>query len=231
MSLKKNIKELTLGIKFARTFRIPDIAGEIIDDILYSSKSPFESRFEQLEESNLREKRLLTSKLLSNGKPEYLLINTENIILSIDTEGKFMSTYSWLKGDVFSFFSYLFLKYKIKNINRIGIVFSHSMELKNISNIIEVLTKNEVLDINNLKINFSKKYVAEQSLYRKDLSDYKNAIFSFEQKESIYIASLDFQYFFDPVIEDIRDCFSDRIFTDAHSFLSEKFYKWVEQYE
>ena len=41
MEFKKNIEQLVLGIRFAKSFRIPDIAGSIIDNILYGEKSPF----------------------------------------------------------------------------------------------------------------------------------------------------------------------------------------------
>jgi len=43
--LKNNIIGLTVGIRFNRSFRIPDVSGDIIDNILYSDKSPFGTKF------------------------------------------------------------------------------------------------------------------------------------------------------------------------------------------
>ena len=39
------ITNITIGIRYARSFRILDVAGEVIDDILYSSDSPFGVKF------------------------------------------------------------------------------------------------------------------------------------------------------------------------------------------
>lgn len=44
-NLKDNIIGLTLGIRYNRSFRIPDISGDMIDNILYNEKSPFGEEF------------------------------------------------------------------------------------------------------------------------------------------------------------------------------------------
>jgi hypothetical protein len=36
---KNNIIGITIGIRYSRSFRIPDVSGDIIDHILYSEKT------------------------------------------------------------------------------------------------------------------------------------------------------------------------------------------------
>ena len=49
-------------------------------------------------------------------------------------------------------------------------------------------------------------------------------------KEAIN-CSLDYQYYFDPVIEDLRECYIDRIFNDAEMFLENNYYQWLLKYD
>ena len=73
---RKDIIGLTLGIRYAKSFRIPDISGDIVDHILYSSNSPFGTEFFPKLQSFSQE------KILHNPKTsEYLRINTDDVIL------------------------------------------------------------------------------------------------------------------------------------------------------
>lgn len=48
--------------------------------------------------------------------------------------------------------------------------------------------------------------------------------------EAIY-ADLDYQYYYEPAIEDLRECFTEKILEDAKSFLENNFYNWLNKYE
>jgi len=228
-NLQNNIIGITIGIRFARSFRIPDISGNIIDNILYGEKTPFGTKFfPKVQENSNREKTLYNSKT-----SEYLRINTDDLILGIEVDGNFKEKFEWLKTDVLNYFKEtLFREYKIKNIRRVGIIFSHKISKnRKLNEAVSLITEKTLDDVDNVSISFSKKLVAMEALYRKDVSDYKNTIYNFdEMKEAIYSA-LDYQYYYEPAIEDLRDCFVDKIFDDAKSFLENNYYTWLSKYE
>lgn len=228
-NLKNNIIGLTIGIKFARSFRIPDIAGNIIDNILYSENTPFGVKFfPKVQENSNREKTLFNPET-----SDYLRINTDDLIIGISIKDDFDKKFSWLKDDVLPYLKQtLFLKYEIKNIRRLGIIFSHKISRnKKMHEIISSLTSNSLEETSNIGISFAKKLPVTESLYRKDVNDYKNTIYNLDEiKEALY-AGLDYQYYYDPVIEDLRECFTEKILDDAKNFLENNYYKWLSQYE
>jgi hypothetical protein len=125
MNLITKIKGLTIGIRYQRSFRIPDIAGEMVDDILQSKKSPFVlNLFDGIQENSTREK-----VLFKKATNEYLRINTDDLILGIRVSGDFEKKYDWLKNKVIPYFGdELFGNFKIKNIMRLGIIFHHELK-------------------------------------------------------------------------------------------------------
>lgn len=228
-NLQNNIIGITIGIRFARSFRIPDISGNIIDNILYSEKTPFGIKFfTKVQENSNREKTLYNPKT-----SEYLRINTDDLILGIEVDNNFQKKFDWLKNDVLNYFKEtLFREYEIKNIRRVGIVFSHKISKnKKLNEAVSLITGKTLDDVDNISISFSKKLITTEALYRKSVNDYRNTIYNFdEMREAIYSA-LDYQYYYEPAIEDLRDCFVDKIFDDAKSFLENNYYKWLSKYE
>lgn len=232
-NLKDNIIGLTLGIRFSRSFRIPDISGDIIDNILYSDKSPFGTDFfPRIQEKTGREKILLHSDEQGNAD-RYLRINTDDLILAIEIDKDFEKKFAWLKNNVLNYFQNdLFNSYKIKNIRRLGIIFSHKIpKNKKINEAVSLLTDKEVEDPDNINISFSKKASALDALYRKGVSDYKNTIYNLQEFKEAIFAELDYQYYYEPAIEDLRECFADKILDDSKNFLENKFYSWLSKYE
>lgn len=226
---KKNIIGLTLGIRFNRSFRIPDISGDIIDNILYSEKTPFGTDFfPQVQENSNREKTLFNPKT-----SEYLRINTDDLILGIEVNDNFEKKFDWIKNDVLDYFKdVLFHTYGIKNIQRIGVIFSHKIaKNKKLYEAIALLTENAVPNPDNISISFSKKAPATEALFRKGVDDYKNRIYNLQELKETIHADLDYQYYYKPVIEDLRECFTDKVFDDAKSFLENNFYNWLNKYE
>ncbi len=227
--LKNNIIGLTVGIRFNRSFRIPDVSGDIIDNVLYSDKSPFGTKFfPKVQENSNREKTLFNPQ-----SSEYLRINTDDVILGIAVDNDFDKKFNWLKNNVLPYFqNELFRTYEIKNIRRLGIIFSHKISKnKKLTEAVSSFTENEITDADNINVSFSKKDPATEALFRKGVNDYKNRIYNFQElKEAVY-ADLDYQYYYEPAIEDLRECFIDKILDDAKSFLENNFYKWLNKYE
>ena len=109
-NLQNNIIGITIGIRFARSFRIPDISGNIIDNILYGEKTPFGTKFfPKVQENSNREKTLYNPKT-----SEYLRINTDDLILGIEVDNDVQKKFDWLKSDVLNYFQETLLNTRSK---------------------------------------------------------------------------------------------------------------------
>jgi len=229
MSLKKNIAGLTLGIKYDKNFRIPDVAGSMVEDILRDKNSPFSVKdmFPRIQESP-------REKILYNPKTtDYLRFNTDDIILGFSIKDNFEKTYKWLVGSVIKYYKdNLFKTYGIKNFRRVGIIFHHKIPHAHEfpSKIVKEITDNKISNAEDIFISFSKKLQSTEARYRKGVNDYKNTIYNIGNTEDALLADLDYQFYYEPGIEDLRNAFVERICADAESFL-ENFYSWLSKYE
>jgi hypothetical protein len=223
---KDDIFALTLGIRYKRSFRIPDISGEIIDDILYSDKTPFGvDYFPTVQGISDREK-----TLYNPNTSEYLRVNTDDLIVGLVVGGDFEDKFVWLQTEVLDYLKYLFLKYGIKNIFRLGIVFSHKIkENKKLDEAISLLTGNAIVNAENIVISFTQKAPADEGLFRKGVRDYKNRIYNFREVKGTVNADLDYQYYYEPASEHLSDCFTKEILADAKSFLEKYYYNWLNK--
>ncbi len=229
MNLISKINGITVGIRYQRSFRIPDIAGDIVDDILHDLESPFtEKLFTAVQETANRER-----TLFNNVTNEYLRINTDDLILGIKVTENFPKKFGWIKKDVLGYFQeILFKRYKIKNIQRTGIIFHHKIERKkSLEHIVSTLSTGEITkEVDNISISFGKKLPAKEALYRKNVEDYKNTIYNLlEFKKHLY-ADFDFQYYYNPELPDLRMGFTEKICDDALDYLKNHFHPWVSTY-
>ena len=227
-NLQDKIVGITIGIRFARSFRIPDISGSIIDNILYGGKTPFGTKvFSQVQEDPSGEKILIHPKT-----KEYLRINTDDVILGISTEKNFEEKFSWLKNDVLGYFKdELFRLYKINNIKRIGIIFHHKIQKNGkLKKAVSLITDEGLKDADNINISFSEKLSAIEA-FRSGVNDYRNTIYNFEEAEEGIHTSLDYQYYYVPAVEDLRECFSEKVVDNAKTFLEKNYYSWLSKYD
>jgi hypothetical protein len=221
------ITELTFGIRFKRSFRIADKSGEIIDDVLTSKQSPFSSKtFPQIQTSKLE-------KVIFNDQTgDYLRINTDDLILAFNVDHNFENKFEWLKLNVAKYFQeQLFRKFNIQNIRRIGIVFAHELPKSNkLRDSIPALTNNLVDIPNETSLSFSKKTPVSEALMKKNVNDYKNSIYILQETDDSFKANFDFQHYYEPIIEDLRDCRLDEVFDSAKNGLEMSFHPWLKNY-
>ena len=137
----------------------------------------------------------------------------------------FREKFNFLTNDVLNYFKdVLFKNYGLKNIRRVGIIFSHKINRdKGLDEAVKVLTKTKIDSVDNINISFSKKLPATEALYRKDVNDYKNTIYNLTEMEGAVLAELDYQY--------LRECFVDKVLTDSKAFLKSNFHDWLKDVE
>ncbi len=226
MNLKKDITSVILGIRHSRSFRLRDEAGRIIDHILYDEESPFGAEmFPEVRDTNLRERILYNTET-----DEYIRINTDDLIIKLKVEGNFDTKIKFLNDKVLPYLKeHIFRKFELVNISRIGVIFGHEVSnIEKLKAVIPLITNSKINKAQNINLTFSSKEESKESLYRKNVNDFKNYIYNFtEIKDGKFEANLDFQYYYDPSFYDLRDCDTEAFIKDAISYLDNKYYPWI----
>jgi len=227
MQLSNKIARLLIGIRFARCFRINDTTGEIIDHILYSKSTPFGEKFFPHTRELVSREKILYNQDTGN----FFRVNSTDIILGIKIDNDYNDKFTWIKDDVVDYLEKVFATFKIKNILRTGIIFSHSIERSDeMEQSILKITDSQVSSLNSMNLSFSKKMPVTKSMALKEDNDYKNAIYSFELSEEGIIADLDYQYYHHQMIENLKDCQLKEFLDIAETFKNNEYYKWLDQY-
>ena len=145
-----------IGIRYRANFSIEDSLGEIVDKILYSNKSYFGPKKFPLVQNHVNSK-----VLVNQGTNDKLTINNSNIVLDIS----FSETFQ--KSDYNSIIAKfndeiidgVMKKYKITEINRIGLVKRYLFNLDELANSFIDKTIGKTLEgVNDINLQFSKKF-------------------------------------------------------------------------
>ena len=220
------IENLIVGIRFARSFRIPDIAGEIVDEILHGDKTPFGTNFFPNINDYPDEK-----FLFHKDSKDFFRINSDEIVLKISIRNIEKDFKNLLEVLIPYLATNIISKYKIKNFSRFGIIFSHKF---NSSKILHDLVKNfsngKIEEPNNVHLSFTKKLASSGSNIS-GVQDNINTIFSFIKVENKMIAELDYQKYFSPLREDIRDAKIEEFINDARKYLVNEVHPLLKDYE
>jgi len=222
---KTYINGITLGIKHTRSFRVGDITGEIIDDILHNEKSPFDVKyFPRIQDKAGRE------KTLYNENNEYIRVNTDDVISFFVIDDDFDKKIIWIKNTVIPYFEQLFADYKIKRIERLGVIFHHSFEKTDkLIDVVKTLTDDKVSETNSINLSFSKR-LPQPDGNKKGVIDYKNVINTFQQDGDKLYYDFDFQYYYSPIIDDLRMCKYADMIEEGKNYLVSAYNGWLKQY-
>jgi hypothetical protein len=227
--LKNNIIMLTIGIRFNRSYRISDISGEIVDFILNNKKTPL---WKDLKNKEVGETYGGEKIIIDRITKEFLRINTDDIIFSIKINNNFPEKFNWLTNTAMPIFEEIFTQFKITNIKRLGIIFSHKVSNKKpLNEIISSLTDTKIKDSTGITISFQKKGKTNKGVMQDGICDYTNAIYNIQESSDHVQVDLDYQYYFEPEEEYFEDCKISSFLTGAKKFLENDFYSWLKKYE
>ena len=224
--MKDKIKKITIGIRYRRSFRVPNIIGDIIDQILHDNESPFKSGFfNEIGEIGTR------GQILIGKDGNTLSVDFDSIILTLSNEN-LDNTLSQIKEVFYPYIMKLLENNNIHNFNRIGIIFDHQLdESKMIDKIVSNLSFFDIESPDNLQLRFSKKLSDAMSDIKKDLVDYYNTIFIYQKNLDGLNIKLDYQVYFNPEISSINDVAFNSFVDSAVGYLTNKFYKWSNEKE
>lgn len=229
-NLKDYLEGLAIGIRFRANFSLEDQLGKIVDKILYSKNSFFNPEVFPMVYATVRE------KTLSNDQTgDKLLITNSEILLEIAFQKYFnredLSTlYEKFKTEIING---IIKEYSIKEINRIGIIKRYIFNYKDYaSRFINKTIGNTIEGINDINLKFSKKFPIEESLVKKDINDYYNAIFNVIKKADLdeIFMSIDYQKYFVPPINDYAELKYDEFVEKVEGFNNKNYLSWLNKY-
>jgi hypothetical protein len=224
---KIELNALLFGIRYQRKWHVLDITGEIMDSLLRSKKSPFDEKYF----TRVGEKQL--GKGLINPDTDCsLIINIDDLIFKHvfgDNEVVKDKDIDWFFSSITDFIvPEIIVMNNFEQIIRVGIIFYHYIPKTNISlDIINKLSGKIKGETTKFNLDFHKKIGVEKALLAKKINDYRNTIFFMRSKdEETYESGIDFQYYFKPSTDNIKDFDFKDFFDKSMVQLNEVFYPW-----
>lgn len=198
--IDKHLIGIAIGIRYRANFSIEDQLGKIVDQILYNKNSSFDATIFPLVQNNVSDKTLFNEKT-----GDSLLINNSNLILEINFGGSFEKKdyASIIENFNKELIEGVLKNYKITEINRAGIIKRYLFNVEDLAkSFINKTIGNTIDGINDINLRFSKKFPVQESLIKKEVYDYHNAIFNIIKKadrDEIFMA-IDYQKYFEPFL-------------------------------
>jgi len=242
MESKKDINLIPLsvliGFRFERSWRILDINGSIIDKILSDKKSPFKRETKYFDWVNSESR----GKTVINKETDcFISINIDDLLFKHifqTTPRSSNKDLSWFFNSIKNFIiPHIIVNFKIKQIVRVGIIYYHNVNADEINTtFMRDIIEDDSVEIPKFNLDFHKKYPVDISLAKKGVNDYKNVIYSIKHKQDEedkdnmkYEISLDYQYYFEPKIDNIKEWNVNDFLDKSKSYLDNVFYPWVKK--
>ncbi len=221
------ITNITIGIRYVRSFRISDISGEIIDDIL-GSKSPFDDKhFPKIGTDKNGAK-----VLYSEEHDDVVSISRDEIILSLETDQDPDKVFKEIKDKILPYFiEEIMSRYLIKKVTRLGIIFRHKLnDKKLVDKISKELTFNSITEPNEMLVRFSKKLPTMRGVAVRGNDNYRNIIYTFETLEDDLLIDIDYQHYFSTPVSAATETNSEDFMDKSRSFMESESYTWLKKY-
>jgi len=222
---------MALGVRFRANFSIEDQMGRIVDEILYSKGSYFNSTiFPQVRGT------IGTKALYNQENQNRIQIDNSNIILDINFDDNISFSKSQapqiLKKFEEQIVRGIMTEFKIREIVRIGYLKRYLYKIEDLaSTFVDKTIGNTLGGINDINLSFSKKYTTADGLVLQTIDDYDNAIFNVIKKadlKEIFMA-IDYQRYFNPFLASAADLKMTSFIERAESFNTGSYLDWLNK--
>ncbi len=228
-SLDEFLVGVVIGIRFRANFSVEDQLGRMVDRILYSKDSFFNSDVFPRANSTVGQKTLLNPDTLDS-----LRIDNSNIIMAINLVEKKRFSLKDLPN-LYNKFEEQIIKgvvrhYKITQIVRIGFVKRYLFRLEDLAKTFVDKTIGKTLGgVNDINLRFSKKLPVPDALVRRDVNDHYNAIFNVIKKAELHeiFMAIDFQHYYDPFLDTSADIDFRSFIKQTDTFNSARYLEWL----
>ncbi|WP_296110664.1 hypothetical protein [uncultured Alistipes sp.] len=199
------LNNFACGIRFTKGFHVEDQMGAIVDDILYTDGSKFnELLFPELQRGDgIR-------RLINKNNNCQLTITPSDFIFEYKIISDFQKEFDDYLSEFNRIINQIFVSYKIKNIVRFGFIIGSELDqeddlLSSVIGNIKINYSNTPQDALSLRFNIINKTPIK--IGREVTQDFDNTIITYDKasKESKYSFSVDYQKFFNPPLEFIKD--------------------------
>jgi hypothetical protein len=223
---------IALGIRFRANFSIEDQLGNIVDTILYSKDSFFNPAvFPKAVPIALGAKQLVNEATQDN-----LTINNSNFLLEINF-GDDLKFSSKQLDEIIEKFDTQIVKgilkqFSIKKIIRVGYVRRYLFQIETLAaSFIGKTIGDSFGGINDINLSFSKKIPVSESLVKKDVLDFDNAIFNVIKKANLdeIFMSIDYQSFYDPFLPSSSMIGFKSFIDTATNFNNKQYLPWLNR--
>lgn len=229
-NLEDYLYGIAIGIRFRANFSIEDRLGEIVDNILYKKEAFFSPK--------------IFPAVLSKDHRKVLINEVTNDTLTIDNSNIILELYFQEGGGTFQqldqnkilthfnkeLIEGVLRDFKIKEINRIGLIRKYLFKIEDFARIFVDKTIGKTLDgVNEIDLRFSKKIPTMKGTVKKDNCDYYNAIFNVAKKANLQeiFMSIDFQKYFDPFLPSYAEIEFQKFLSSAQDFNDKNYLPWL----
>jgi len=228
-NLNEYLLGIVIGIRYRVNFALEDQLGKIVDQILYSDNAFFNPKIFPLVYNNISEKILINEE--TNNK---LTINNSNVVLEIYFDDKVTiddldNIYDAFNKEIIN---NVLKKNKVTEINRTGIVHRYLFKIEELADEFVDKTIGSTLEgINDINLQFSKKYISEEGLIKKGVNDYYSAIFNVVKRadKNELLMSIDYQKYFDPFLTSSTEIEFKDFVKRTNNFNAKTYLTWLNK--
>ena len=208
----QNISELIIGIKHKGKFEILDSWGKIVDKVI-SDNQYFDVKYFPNISGTYTTERVLCN----NDTENYLKVTAHDIIYRHKSEtADYEEEYKKFCDRVTkNLIPNIINDYNVENFIRIGIVFNIKLDTNSqYSKLIQNIINPKIKNVNDIR--FSRKEATNTGNLFSENNDYINKIYTMSIKEDKTPSLIyDYQYYFNPIKADFRQCNIEKIFKDG----------------
>lgn len=240
-SVRTYLVGIAIGIRFGPNFSIRDDFGNMADKILYKKDSFFNEKMFPVVGVNPAEISLNDDK-----SGDSLVINSRDIVLTCNIENQDLVQGTNIKPKIKldmlpelnkrfeqDIIEGVLKEYKFNRIRRIGYINKYVFNVEELSKRLTSKIFGETIgDVTDVNLRFSKKYPVPEAMVKKNVNDYHNVIFNITKKadKDEVVASLDYQAYYEPVLESMKDVNFDEFLGLMEKYNSGTFLKWLNEH-
>ncbi len=232
VELRENLVGLAIGLRYRKHFAIETFVGKMVDDILYSPKSFFNSDFFP----NVDFVSPLGRRLSNSKTGNSLLIDLSDVILEIQFTSDFVSSNRGMVLDRYynDILRHAVAETSLSSFERIGIIHKYEIEASTLDSGFPLGRSDAFYcQAQQVSVRIAKRLNGPASIGREKGGDYANAIVQIRRDESQKTVKLsaDYQWYFLPPKGKVAEIKYSDFIQSTDAYLSDEVEGWVASFE
>jgi hypothetical protein len=221
------ITKTVFGLRFGPLWQIGGLLGAIVDDILRGSGTPFGPlTFPGSQEGPT------VHRLVNPETNDSLTLTERDIILSMSNR-KTLEAVEQL-GEQFSTYVLGPIRRRIslRIVSRYGMILEFANCEEHLKTSIMKQYLGDESDARDIILRYSRRLPTDEATFRKDVSDYRNLIYTLVQDQKTASIGLDYQLYFEPALdtEDWKKKPFDQFVRNGTTYAGTSFESWLKRF-